>query len=39
MPHERLPQIFLPGDAPLEVTDDVAKISLELTQALWARLN
>jgi hypothetical protein len=29
-PHERLPQIFIPDNAPLDVADHAAKIGLEL---------
>jgi len=37
-PHERLPQTFVPDDAPLDVADDAAKIGLELAQALVGAL-
>ena len=30
-PYERLPQLFIPDDAPLDVADDTAEIGLELT--------
>src|SRR6516164_8421779 len=29
-PYERLPQLFIPDDAPLDVADDTAEIGLEL---------